>query len=264
MNTLLLALVLAAPIQEAPPKQESFVKLEKNRGTVIALKTAIVTYSKGDVTVDLVGAIHIGDKEYYRALNRQFVAYDALLYELVAPKDMKPQKGGLDVMGLVGKLALDLESQKERINYNKPNFIHADMSFEEMGEEMKKRGDSPITLGLRVAADLIQESNKPKKIDPLEALELAAVDNPLALKRYLAKQLAGKTTLLPSIEPIILMDRNAAAFRVLERELKNGRKKVGIFYGAAHLSDMQERLLKMGFNKKSETWLTAWNLEDDD
>lgn len=264
MYPFLVAIVLAAPIQDVPaPKQEAFVKLDVKDGTVIALKTASVSYTKGDVTVDLVGAIHIGDRDYYRALNRQFTTYDALLYELVGPQGAKPEKGGIDVMGLIAKLGLDLESQKERINYKKPNFIHADLSFAEMGEEMKKRGDSTLTLGLRIAADVIQESNKPKKIDVIDALELAAADNPLALKRLFAKQLASGASIMPSLEEIIVRDRNKAAFRVLEREIKNGKKKIGVFYGAAHLPDMEERLLKMGYSRKSVTWHTAWNMEEE-
>ena len=38
------------------------------------------------VTVDLIGAVHIGDVAYYAAAQRRFEQYDALLYELVAPK----------------------------------------------------------------------------------------------------------------------------------------------------------------------------------
>ena len=34
-------------------------------------------------TVDLVGAVHLGDARYYRALNRAFPRYDKVLYEMV-------------------------------------------------------------------------------------------------------------------------------------------------------------------------------------
>ena len=38
------------------------------------------------VVVDLVGAVHLGDKAYYERLNELFENYDAVLYEFVAPE----------------------------------------------------------------------------------------------------------------------------------------------------------------------------------
>ena len=52
------------------------------------LETAIATYKndKG-ATVQLIGAVHIADPSYYDGLNKTFAGYDALLYEMVKPKD---------------------------------------------------------------------------------------------------------------------------------------------------------------------------------
>ena len=69
-----------------PPR---FLRIQRSdKGEPIALETAVVrfvpTSGKGDITVDLIGAVHVGDADYYRALNRKMTQYDALLYELVA------------------------------------------------------------------------------------------------------------------------------------------------------------------------------------
>ncbi len=37
-------------------------------------------------------------------------------------------------------------------------------------------------------------------------------------------------------------------------------QRIAIFYGAAHMPDMEERLLAMGFTKTGERWLRAWDL----
>ena len=60
-------------------------------------KRPIVRYAKpgadkDGLYVDLIGAIHIGDKAYYQQLNKDFSAYDALLYELVAPQGTRVPK----------------------------------------------------------------------------------------------------------------------------------------------------------------------------
>jgi hypothetical protein len=59
---------------------------------------------------------------------------------------------------------------------------------------------------------------------------------------------------------VIVVERNKVALDVLKKEIARGRKHLGIFYGAAHLTDMEQRLLEMGFKREKEEWLTAWDL----
>ena len=63
-------------------------------------------------------------------------------------------------------------------------------------------------------------------------------------------------------ESVIVGERNKVAVRVLEKEIKAGKKKIGIFYGAAHMPDMEERLIKgLGFAQVGkERWLVAWDI----
>ncbi|MCO6429238.1 MAG: hypothetical protein J5J00_00120, partial [Deltaproteobacteria bacterium] len=59
----------------------------------------------------------------------------------------------------------------------------------------------------------------------------------------------------------IISERNKVALDVLRKELAKGKKRIGIFYGAGHMPDL-ERRLKSDFKlscKKLE-WVTAWNL----
>jgi len=59
----------------------------------------------------------------------------------------------------------------------------------------------------------------------------------------------------------IITERNKKAFAVLDRELKAGKKKIAVFYGAGHLPDMEERLLKdFQLKRNGQKWLTAWSL----
>jgi hypothetical protein len=61
----------------------------------------------------------------------------------------------------------------------------------------------------------------------------------------------------------ILTERNRKAFEVLDRELKAGKKKIGVFYGAAHLPDMEKRLINdFGMKRSGERWVTAWSLKE--
>ena len=117
-------------VQKFEPTQ--FIRLQRDeKKQPIALETAIVRYGpakgEGDLTVDLVGAVHIGDKEYYKKLNKQLQQYDVVLYELVAQPGTVIPKGGrkkddpLSLVMQVVKMVLDLDMQTERIDYTKKN-----------------------------------------------------------------------------------------------------------------------------------------------
>ena len=53
------------------------------------VEVAEAAYRNDDgVTVHLVGAVHVGEKQYYEGLNKEFDKFDALLYEMVKPANM--------------------------------------------------------------------------------------------------------------------------------------------------------------------------------
>jgi hypothetical protein len=254
----------------------------------VSLQTATVRFApaagKGGVTVDLVAVVHIGEREYYKKLNKQLEAYDAVLFELVAPPNTVLPKGGkrdpnnpLALVQAAMKAVLGLESQTERIDYTRKNFIHADLSFEQMAEAIRKRGDTGLTLTLSIAADLLRQQNlqemkkrdaKPgakaePEIDLLSAL--LDPDGAVKLRRVMAEQLAGTASgdsgLGPTINQILVSDRNAAAIGALKKELAKGTKKIAIFYGAAHMPDFERHLRdEFDLRPQSTQWLDAWNL----
>jgi hypothetical protein len=295
----MIGLVCVAPLLAEPPDRAKkaefrkpapakFMRLQRDgKDQPVALETAIVRYvpasGEGDVTVDLVAAVHVGDKAYYEKLNKQFRQYDVLLYELVAPPGTRIPKGGrrdsgnpLALIQQMMKLALDLESQTERIDYTKKNFVHADLSPQQMAEAVRKRGDNGLTLILGIAADLLRQQNlqelKKEKgtAEKDEDVDLGTLlldpDGPIKLKRMMAQQFVDMDIadggLGHTISTILITDRNKAALQVLQKELVKGKKKIGIFYGAAHMPDFDKRLKEeFGLKRSSEQWLTAWDLK---
>ena len=133
---------------------------ESEEGEPLALQTNIVSFkgTKGPykkVTVDLIGAIHVGDKSYYETLNTRFTTYEAVLYELVAPEGTRIPKGGHKegfslhpISGIQNgmKSVLKLEHQLEQIDYTVENLVHADMTPEEFDASMKERNEGFSTL----------------------------------------------------------------------------------------------------------------------
>lgn len=245
----------------------------------LALETAIVTYvpvdpAQGEVTVELVGAVHIGDKAYYEALNKEFEQYDALLYELVAPENTKVPKerkgvpgsavGGLQV-GM--KEMLELDFQLDRVDYGKDNFVHADMSPDEFAKTMSKRGESFAKMFFQMMGYGFSQQGKGSSGETELLLALFSKNRAQKMKVAMAEQfdnMEGQMQILDGPEgSTILTERNRKAFEVLDRELKAGKKKLGVFYGAAHLPDMEKRLLNdFGMKRKGIRWVTAWSLAE--
>lgn len=278
--------IAPVPVRAADPPQKDddagFMRVTRDeRGSPQTLDTAVVSYSNGKegderVAVDLVAAIHIGDRAYYEALNKRFEAYDAVLYELVAPEGATPDDRPADgdphpiaVMQDGLKSLLDLEHQLTVVDYRKPNFVHADMSPEDFERAMKDRGESFVTMFLRLA---FEGMRRPPQAGAGEAddlkllLALLSPNRPMALKRVMAGQLAQFGDLASALDgpggSAIVSDRNQKALEVLRAALEDGKKRVCIFYGAAHMPDFEKRLLAdFGLKQAGREWIVAWDMK---
>src|SRR5258708_18113268 len=155
---------------ETEPK-ETFLRLAKDaKGRPIALQTAIARFEAEDAklkgpVVDLIGVIHVGEKEYFETLNHEFEQYDSLLYELVAQEDARPKQGDRSEhpvaklqTGMKRLLALDF--QLDHIDYGKPNFVHADMSPDDFAKSMASRGESIWTMLARLMEQAMTQQAK--------------------------------------------------------------------------------------------------------
>lgn len=278
-----------SPVQETVQKKsseigEKWVRLAKDSaGKPRALQTASVRYrGKVDgrpVVVDLIGAVHVGDTKYYQQLNKQFRQYDALLYELVAPEGTVIQPGDADRPGsAIGALQngmssmLELEHQLAKVDYTRPNFVHADMSPEQFGATMKDRGESFLQMYFRMMGQGIafqsEQASEGESVDMEIIMAFLSNDRARRLKIAFASQMQHLEALLGGFGgadgSTIITERNKAAFVVLRREIDAGKQKLGVFYGAGHLSDMDQRLREdFGLLPEEISWLDAWNLAKD-
>ena len=69
------------------------------------------------------------------------------------------------------------------------------------------------------------------------------------------------TGLGPTLDTILVQDRNGAAMKVLANQIKSGTAKIAIFYGAAHMPDFDRRLTQeLKLKRESMTWDRAWDM----
>ena len=262
-------------------KKPAYMRVRKSDdGTPLALQTSIVHFvqarggRKRGLTVDLIGAVHVGDESYYETLNKKFEQYDVVLYELVAPEGTRIPKGGRGGGGgAIGgiqngmKSMLDLAHQLNHIDYTVKNLVHADMSPDEFSKAMKDRGESWLQMYFRTVgyAMATQSANGGSTSDASLLLALFSRDRTRQLKIILAQQFEEQEGMMGALEgpdgSAIITARNGKCFEVLEKQIQQGKKRIAVFYGAGHLNDMEQRLIRdFKLKRAEESWVDAWNL----
>lgn len=255
-----------------------FVELGKSSGKV---ETSIVSYRDlRGVEVQLIGAVHVGESEYYKKLEERFASLDVLLYEMVKPRDADPSQlqtsqSGVSLLQRTMKNVLKLEFQLDAIDYSAANFVHADMTPEEFEKAQDAKGESLSGLMLKTMMEQ-QAATSPGDSIRENLRFLAALTNPnrsRALKLFMGRQIGEMEKAVIGLGEdkdgnqtgsVLLQGRNEVAMRVLTEHLNTFRhRRIGIFYGAAHMPDLESRLLKLGFRKVRSEWLTAWDMTGD-
>ena len=241
-----------------------------------ALQLAIVSFvprdDHGGTRVDLIAAIHIGDAAYYAELNRRFTDYDALLYELVAPVDgavperLAHRRGILSSTQVGMTKLLGLTFQLDEIEYDRPNFVHADLTPDELKKSMAERNESLYVYFWRIFFASVDEYAR----DPLGLKDLETLSSVLEgkddwpLKTMIAYEMTDmdemRDILGEDSDSAIIGARNQRAIEVLKERLAAGDKHIGIFYGVAHMPDLEAKLTALGFVRTDVTWIDAWQL----
>jgi hypothetical protein len=231
--------------------------------------------AKPNVEIDLVGAVHVGDRAYYDELNKLFDKYEVVLYELVAPEGTRVPKGGrkgpsthpIGAMQDGMSSVLELAHQLNCVDYTKQNFVHADMSPEDFAKTMEERGESFFQIFLRLmGTGMAQSASGAGMSDSALLMALFSKDRATVLKTIMAEQFESLEGSMSALDgpggSTIITERNKRCFEVLDKQLAAGKKRIAIFYGAGHLPDMERRLIAdYGLKRASETWLPAWQLQ---
>jgi hypothetical protein len=279
---LLAVCLLATHAAFAASKAPEFARVDVDaQGQPRALQMSITRYvpAAGNrlLEIDLVGAIHIGDPAYYAELNQRFEDYDVLLYELIAPTDAVRSDRIDERKGLLSKTQvgmthlLDLSFQLDEIRYDAANFVHADLSPRELRASMEERGESLYVYFWRIFFATLDEYAK----DPLGLRDVELLSGMLSAGQddTFKTMMAYEMTNLDAVQDMLGNDsdnavigaRNQRAIDVLEREIGAGAKRIGIFYGVAHMPDLEERLLEqLDLTYEATEWVDAWLLGEDD
>jgi hypothetical protein len=242
------------------------------------LDTSIVTMrnARGQ-EIDLISAVHVGSPEYYGTLNKKFKTYDVVLYELILPDEMAGQRlpeqmeTGSGVSGMQGMIAqaMGLTTQMAKINYSPANFVHADLTRNGLAQKMAERQENLMSYMMKVlaASDSSTSASLGVTDQELAQLDLMAImsgrtsaKDRKILKKLLGTTLASSGGLLSALgDSALIAERNKAALKVAAKEAQAGKRKMAIFYGAAHMPDLKKRLADTGWKATGTDWVKAWD-----
>jgi hypothetical protein len=253
-----------------------FVETGRKEGR---LETAVAEYTRVDgVSVALVGAVHVGDPEYYDEIETFAASCDSFLYELIADPERfhsarDPSARGGDESAVTGfqrilESGLGLEFQLDGIDYRRPNFVHADMRPDEFFAASDAKGEGIFTfLWKSVRAQVASGGGLGSGLNAGSLLGAwVSRDRERSLKYVLAREFDRVDGMLDGIEAqgdsgtVLLGERNRVAIETLEREIARGQRRLAIFYGAGHMPDLERRILARGFRLGAVRWLCAWRI----
>lgn len=272
---LLLLSLIILPVTAEEAEATDFIRVKRAVESV-QLQTAITRYEKKGMTVDLIGAIHIADAKYFEQLNTVFTPYESVLFEMIGGEHLnqgeeagKPVKMKDPVMSMLGgayamvSRFLKLESQKDGIDYTVKNLVHADLTLHEFEKLQAEKGESLLGFAMQNAEQAQKDDGKEvPEMDGKNLMFALLTGNADMLKRELVLTLGQGDDQVAAFagDTVIIGERNAKCLKVLDAQVAAGKKKIGIFYGAAHFPDMEKRMFKAGFKKTSQRWLTAWDI----
>lgn len=230
--------------------------------------------------VDLISVVHVGPQSYYLDLNQAFLKYDAVLYELIADSSMgrpvpvaSAQGGGDNPLSMVQhgmSSVLGFDFQLDFVDYRARNFVHADISPAEFQKSLENRNESFSQILMRSlekgGVDSPEAERELEKVDLMRTfLQGPTPEDRIHLRRSMAVLFSKPEQMTELLEGpgggTLVAVRNQKALAVLRDQLGKGKKKVAIFYGAAHMLDMEKRLVKdFGVQFTGQTWLSAWDL----
>lgn len=293
VSTFLCALVLLAatglPLLSNPvhSTDESatadFISFDQTGSASAVMQTSVTRYrhpQSGQV-VSLVGAVHIGEKSYYESIQAELDRHDLVLYELVggpAPgspealeedtedtEDMGASVGFIQVMQRELQSILQLQHQMDGIDYTRNNMRHADLNGADFARALAENGL------FNIDPKALLNGIGPAMLDGLGLQAALASQDENSVNRVrwmMGKMMANSVSQMAILgiddiekpQDLILGIRNDQAWKVLQKSIPEGWRRIAIFYGAAHLPDLRRRLLQDGWIFEQIEWIPAWRI----
>jgi hypothetical protein len=307
-STFAVCVLLAGCSSDKPHKPlavknpEPFVRVENTDSNLIQLQIAVREFvpARGrGPAVWLTGVSHIGDSNYYAALQQHLDAQTLVLFEGISPGSNRQanmttpiasrsnetatstaSSASDDVSGLQSSLAasLGLVFQLTAIDYQRSNFRNCDLSIPELRQLLAQgeatAGTSGAGESFEGVLQLMQGGSFFDSVLQVGLRFLGASPKLRALGRLalidVIGEIQGDFSHLRGMPPemqqlleVLLEKRNQKVVSELKNDLSRLGKhdSVAVFYGTGHMPDLEKRLgQQLNYRPVAECWFTAFSV----
>ena len=268
---------------------------DESGGRVLQIASrTLVSPQKNGPSVTLLGVSHLGEASYYGKIQKRLDSADLVLFEGVGFEDKRQKKdagnsNAVSEMQLSLARSMGLVFQLEAIRYDRAHFRNSDISSEALmsrlkggplktGRDGKTESEEKSKNGAERSKELMEALSgnsfvlnflgkalsflgKDPKFRAL--MKLAIVETLGAIEGDVTRLAKSSGPDMEKFMKVLLEDRNTIVFRDLRKVLKgkNPPKSIVVFYGAAHMPDLEKRLVeKLGFQPKGDDWLVAFGV----
>lgn len=244
---------------------QAYVRTVQSGSDTFSVQTASRVFRRaGSPEIELVGAMHAAESSYYQSLQKRLSRADLVLYELVVDEeDANVDQAAMqraEDKSAFSRLAssLGLISQNRGIDVNKKNFRRCDMTYQQMIVRLQEEAQQGNSEG-KSAHAAKNEFAKLGRVLSGGSWMINGVVGLVGMNHSLRERVRfmlvaawqesdDDAALHPRLQQLILEDRNEFAMNELAKVLRREKhQRIAIFYGAAHLPDMEKRLLRMGY-----------------
>ena len=290
--------VKAVTLDPEGPKPGKYLRFtEPSDDDAGGLDVAVTSFvpEDGGPRVDLVSAVHIADGKYFREVQKLLESAELVLYEGVKKADATPEdfqketpEGENPIRDLQTKLAewFGLAFQLEEIDYSRPHFVHADMTAEELAAESPGllpagpeggNGEAPSGPsddeaepgnGLVPGAGGMDLGKMIEQLGPMLGAMMSSPQMRRQFKTQFARIMGTADvggllgTMMPDLADVLLHKRNDVVIDRVKTWAPKTEGSIAVFYGAAHMADLEKALVEAGYRRAGGRWLRAWHLDD--
>ncbi len=248
--------------------QDSFIRIEV-KGKKVHLLTAIKTYEKeNNLEIKLAGDIHLAEEEYFLGFMDELSSQDKVLIEGIKParlsffdklrlpyRFLKSLSDLYDTIAKHSDLSLRTKFIKDFLNLHpddKPKYEFCDITIKEFINEAKKNNEEKLFYSIAISVFPLMKIIAKTKPEAIKAILTKTNEKPSQKREN--NHLRYKKTIL-DVRNRIVKERLSELLREKKEDYK-----IGVFYGAGHMQDLENYILEhQGFQKKGEKWFKAFD-----
>jgi hypothetical protein len=278
----------SAAISQPVTPPAPYLRLSKSGTNLVQLQIAVRQFLPvrgSGPAIWLMGVSHLGETNYYAALQQRLNAQSLVLFEGVTDRTMGSAPPAPSARSPRASLqtemakSLGLVFQLEALDYDSPKFRNSDLSVQDLRETLAAQTNSPDQAGasqgfesllqmmqggtfwdslLRGAFRFIGSNPRLQAMSKLTLIEM------LGQIQGDPSQLGGLPPSLKQLLDLLIVKRNEKVVADLKQEVRHHRSRdsIAVIYGTGHMPDLEVRLRKeLGYRPGEEVWLNALEVD---